>query len=108
MRTQVISTTYKGVLLACYWHCFTKNVEFIAGEKTLTLYTAFGFLNRRKVAKLNGAMNIDIHFRKLSKQNIAIVMLKIKGILLKAQAIDITTGSKLSFSAIPYPQLIER
>jgi hypothetical protein len=105
MKTLVLSTNYQGQQLSCYWDSFTKRVEFHAANKSLTFHTGFGYMNRLKKTKLSESVAIEVHFRKLAKEKIAIIMLKIKGVILKAQAIEISSGLTLSMSSLTYQQL---
>ena len=105
MKTLVLSTKYQGYNLACYWHSISKSVEFYAVNKPLKFHTGFGFLSRFKTAKLGTNLSVEGHFRKLVKEKIAIIMLKVKGVILKAQAIEVTTGEKVPMSSITYQQL---
>ena len=105
MKVLVLSTNYQGQKLSCYWSLITKSVEFHSANKCLKFHTGFGLLNRLKTAELNGNVSVEVHFRKLTKDKIAIIMLKIKGVILKAQAIEIRTGTKIAMSSISYHQL---
>ena len=89
MKTLVLSTKYQGYNLACYWHSISKSVEFYAVNKPLKFHTGFGFLSRFKTAKIGTNLSVEVHFRKL----------------LKAQAIEVTTGEKVPMSSITYQQL---
>ncbi len=105
MRTLVLSTNYQGQKLCCYWSSITKSVELYTANKSVKFYTCFGFLNRLKTAELNANVSVEVHFRKIAKEKIAIIMLKIKGVILKAQAIEVSTGNKVAMSSISYQQL---
>jgi len=106
MKSLVLSTNYQGQQLCCYWNSVTKSLELHAAKKCFKLHTGFGFLNRLKTAEINDNVSIEIHFRKLAKEKIAIIMLKIKGVILKAQAIEISSGNKVALSSLTYQQLI--
>lgn len=105
MKSLILSTKYQGYSLTCYWHSLTKSVEFYAVNTPLKLHTGFGFISRFKTAKLSDDLSIEVHFRKLIRDKIAIIMLKVEGIILKAQAIEVRTGEKVSISSITYQQL---
>lgn len=105
MKSLILSTKYQGYSLTCYWHSLTKSVEFYALNTPLKLHTGFGFISRSKTAKLRDDLSIEVHFRKLIRDKVAIIMLKVKGVILKAQAIKVSTGEKVPMSSITYQQL---
>jgi hypothetical protein len=105
MNVLVLSTQYKGQKLTCHWNSVTKTVKLSTSNKNFILYTGFGYLNRSKVTQLNSNTHVEVHFRKLMKAKIAIIMLKIKGVILKAQVISLVTGLKIPMSSINYNQL---
>ncbi|MGI2105750.1 hypothetical protein [uncultured Shewanella sp.] len=107
MKTIILSTNYQGQQLSCYWNSLTKSIEFNAASKSIKIFTGYGFISRIKTAKLDTNLMVEVHFRKLAKEKIAIIMLKIQGVILKAQAIEISTGGKIAMSSIKYQQLID-
>lgn len=105
MKIRVISTQYQGWYLNCFWNPHTKTIEFSAPNCQFTFHTLFGYVNRCKTVKLAEHLKVEIHFRKIIKERIGIIMIKIKGVLLKAQAIDVKTGNKIKMSTISLQQL---
>ncbi|MBQ4834305.1 hypothetical protein J8L70_13715 [Pseudoalteromonas sp. MMG010] len=108
MKKLIMTTSYQGLPLACYWNSITKNILLISQRHELTVFTCFGFFKAKKTLKITPKIAIEMHFRKLSKEKIGIIMLKIKGVLLKAQAIDISSGDKVALASLNYQQLVAR
>lgn len=107
MNILVLTAQCQGQKLMCFWSSITKSIEFKAADCQYKFHTGFGLISRSIVVNLTENLEVEVSFRKLTKDKVGIIFFKIKGVILKAQAIEVTTGAKISMSSISYQQLIK-
>ena len=104
MSRLVLSTDWQGQIFRFYWRTQWRQLRVNINGKNITINTWFARKNKPLKIQLDD-LNMSIEFKKLASRKIAVIVLKVGGVILKVQAIALRTGAKVSMSSIHYAQL---
>ncbi len=100
----VLSTDWQGQIFKFYWRTQWRQLKVNVNGKSITINTWFVRKNKPLTVQFD-ELNMSIEFKKLASKKIALIVLKVGGVILKVQAIALRTGAKISMSSIHYSQL---
>lgn len=99
----VLSANWQGQAFKCYWRTGWRQLRVNVNGKNIKMNTWFIGKTKPINLDLNG-LKVSVEFKKLASRKIAIIVLKIEGVILKVQAIALRTGAKVPMSSIRYTQ----